>query len=77
MSIELLESIVNDLYEYAVSPKFSSLLKKAEDRFLITEDKTDTVGFAEWFIFNYRDTQKNEKMIDHYKLSDQIGRAHV
>ena len=71
MSIELLESIVNDLYEYAVSPKFSSLLKKAEDRFLITEDKTDTVGFAEWFIFNYRDTQKNEKMIDHYKLSDQ------
>lgn len=71
MSIELLESIVNDLYEYAVLPKFSSLIKKAEDRFLITEDKTDTVGFAEWFIFNYRDAQKNEKLIDHYKLSDQ------
>jgi len=71
MSIELLESIVNDLYEYAVLPKFSNLIKKAEDRFLITEDKTDTVGFAEWFIFNYRDAQKNEKLIDHYKLSDQ------
>jgi len=71
MSIELLESIVNDLYEYAVLPKFSSLLKKAEDRFLITEDKTDTVGFAEWFIFNYRDAQKNEKLIDHYKRSVQ------
>ncbi len=71
MSIELLESIVNDLYEYAVLPKFGALLKKAEDRFLITEDKTDTVGFAEWFIFNYRDDQSNERLINHYKLSDQ------
>ncbi len=71
MSIELLESIVNDLYEYAVLPKFSSLLKKAEDRFLITEDKTDTVGFAEWFIFNYRDDQSNKRLIDHYTLSEQ------
>jgi len=71
MSIELLESIVNDLYEYAVLPKFSTLLKKAEDRFLITDDKSDTIGFAEWFIFNYRDEKNNEKLIDHYKLSDQ------
>ena len=71
MSIELLESIVNDLYEYAVLPKFSSLLKKAEDRFLITEDKTDTVGFAEWFIFNYRDEQSNKRLIDYYTLSEQ------
>ncbi len=71
MSIELLESIVNDLYEYAIMPKFNTLLKVAEKRFLITEEKKDTVGFAEWFIFNYKDSQSKEKLIDHYKLSDQ------
>lgn len=69
MSIELLESIYNDLYEYAVMPSYRELLKKAEGTFILNDDKTDTDGFAEWFIFNFRNEADGKRLIDHYELS--------
>lgn len=72
MSLELFESIINDLYEFAIQPRFSEELKRAEKIFVLNEDQSDTEGFAEWFIFNYRLTQQNKRLIDafHYTANE-------
>jgi len=71
MSIELLDSIYNELYEYAVLPQYRDLIKKAEKTFILNDDKTDTDGFAEWFIFNYRPEAGSKRLIDNYQLSQE------
>lgn len=71
MNIELMENLYNQLYAFAVETKFKDRLKDAEKKFVQNDDHSDTDGFAEWFIFNYRDPETNEQIIDLYEVSDE------
>lgn len=70
MSIELLEELYNHLYEFAIKPEFKENLVLAEKRFVLNEDQTDTDGFAEWFIFNFKDPNTEKRLIDLYIASE-------
>lgn len=73
MNIEHMENIYNQLYAFAVGSKFKTRLKNAEEKFVQNDDRSDTDGFAEWFIFNYRDPETNEQIInlfDEYNEND-------
>ncbi|MCA0384028.1 MAG: hypothetical protein LCH34_00370 [Firmicutes bacterium] len=66
MHNELLDSVFDELYVHAVSNEYSHYMKTAESFFVLEEDHSDTEGFAEWFIFNYRLNDRNERIIDKY-----------
>ena len=73
MNIEHMENIYNQLYAFAVGSRFKARLKDAEEKFVQNDDRSDTDGFAEWFIFNYRDPETNEQIInlfDEYNEND-------
>lgn len=70
MNIEQLEELYNQLYTFAVDAKFKDLLATAEHTFVQNDDQSDTEGFAEWFIFNYRAPQSGERIIDQFIPSD-------
>ena len=71
MHIDTLENVLNDLYEFAISKEFSEDLKKAEGIFVLNEDHSDSEGFAEWFIFNYRLTQSQKTLVEMFKYNTQ------
>lgn len=69
MHIDTLENVLNDLYEFAISKEFSEDLKKAESIFVLNEDHSDSEGFAEWFIFNYRLTKSQKTLVEMFKYN--------
>ena len=69
MMLEMLDSIYNKLYEYAVLPKFKSDLEEAEKIFVMNDDKEDIEGFTEWFIFNNRSTKNQKRLIETFTLN--------
>lgn len=71
MHIDTLENVLNDLYEFAISKEFSEDLKKAEGIFVLNEDQSDSEGFAEWFIFNYRLTKSQKTLVEMFKYNAQ------
>lgn len=70
MTIELLDRLYNDLYAFAVSPVNKKHLERAMDQFVLSDTKEDTIGFAEWFIFNYRTENDNKKIVDRFRPKD-------
>lgn len=70
MTIELLDQLVNDLYAYAVSPINKKHMERAMKQFILSESKEDTIGFAEWFIFNYRTEVDATRIVDRYIPKD-------
>lgn len=71
MNYEALDHLFDQLYEFAVSPEHHNALKRAEKAFIVSEDFSDTNGFAEWFIFNYRDQVGGQRLIDKFIESNQ------
>lgn len=72
MNIEHLEELYNQLYTFAVGARFKDLLATAEQSFVQNDDRSDTDGFAEWFIFNYRAPQSGERIIDLFEPTEDI-----
>ena len=70
MHIDTLEIVLNDLYEFAISKAFSEDLKKAERIFVLNEDRSDSEGFAEWFIFNYRLEKNHKTLVEMFKYNE-------
>lgn len=66
MNYEALDHLFNQLYEFAVLPEHFEALKRAEKAFIVSDDSSDTNGFTEWFIFNYRDLVSGQRLIDKY-----------
>lgn len=71
MNYEALDHLFNQLYEFAVRPEHHDALKRAEKAFIVSEDFSDTNGFTEWFIFNYRDQVGGSRLIDQAIVSNQ------
>ncbi|HAS74053.1 MAG TPA: hypothetical protein DCS67_07905 [Clostridiales bacterium UBA8960] len=76
MSIELLEDLYDKLYEFAVRPEYNESLIRAEKKFILNEDQTDTDGFAEWFIFNYVDPNTEQRLINLFNAKEASS-AHL
>lgn len=70
MNLELLDEIYNELYAYISSPMHEAALANGKDIFVMNEDGSDTDGFAEWLIFNYRNTDQ-KRMIDLFRLPSE------
>lgn len=68
MNLELLDEIYNDLYAFISSPTYETILSQGKDIFIMNEDESDTDGFAEWLIFNYRNSDQ-KRMIDLFSLN--------
>ena len=70
MNLELLDEIYNELYAYISLPIHETAFTNGKSIFVMNEDGSDTDGFAEWLIFNYRNTDQ-KRTIDLFRLPSE------